>query len=97
MAAVNSLPVFRPWIRSPPALPGGRGFLLVLALAAGWVGSPFRAWATAGLAEWDIQTPGTNTVCHSDPFIADHGTCLRSRDAKPGESSDPTIYVRHLE
>jgi len=94
---MNSLPVSRPWIRSQPARRGSRGIFLVFVLVAGLVGNPFRAWATAGLAEWDVQTPGTNMVCHSDPFIADHGTCLRPRDAKPGESSDPAVYVSHLE
>ena len=47
-------------------------------------------FATAGLAEWEIKTPGGNLISHVDPFIAANGTCLRS--ALP-----ETIYVAHLD
>ena len=47
-------------------------------------------FATAGLAEWEIKTPGGNLISHVDPFIAANGTCLRS--VRP-----ETIYVAHLE
>ena len=47
-------------------------------------------FATAGLAEWEIKTPGGNLISHVDPFIAANGTCLRS--ARP-----EMIYVAHLE
>jgi hypothetical protein len=38
--------------------------------------------ATAGLAEWELQTPGTNLISHLDPFIAEYGTCLRPADKR---------------
>jgi hypothetical protein len=44
--------------------------------------------ATAGLAEWEIKTPGGNFISHTDPWIAKHATCLRT-----GEK----IQVSHLE
>jgi hypothetical protein len=47
-------------------------------------------FATAGFAEWEIKTPGSNLISHVDPFIAANGTCLRS--ARP-----ETIYVAHLD
>ena len=47
-------------------------------------------FATAGLAEWEIKTPGGNLISHVDPFIAANGTCLRS--ARP-----EAIYVAHLD
>ena len=34
------------------------------------------AYATAGLAEWEITTPGGNSIAHIDPYIQEHGTCL---------------------
>src|SRR5207245_9802652 len=47
-------------------------------------------FATAGLAEWEIKTPGGNLISHVDPFVAANGTCLRS--ARP-----EAIYVAHLD
>jgi hypothetical protein len=47
-------------------------------------------FATAGLAEWEIKTPGGNLISHVDPFISANDTCLRS--AQP-----ETIYVANLE
>lgn len=47
-------------------------------------------FATAGLAEWEIKTPGGNLISHVDPHIATHGTCLRSDKLE-------TIYVSRLE
>ncbi len=47
-------------------------------------------FATAGLAEWEIKTPGGNLISHVDPFIAANGTCLRS--ARP-----EAIYIAHLD
>lgn len=50
-----------------------------------------RCFATAGLAEWEITTPGGNLISRIDPFIAAHGTCLRNG------SRPEAIYVSHLE
>src|SRR5260370_15957139 len=47
-------------------------------------------FATAGLAEWEIKTPGGNLIFHVEPFIAANRTCFRS--AWPY-----TNYVAHLE
>jgi hypothetical protein len=52
---------------------------------------PAPAFATAGLAEWEIKTPGGNLISHVDPYIASHGTCLRA-GANP-----ETVYVARLE
>ena len=60
-----------------------------------WIHTP-SAFAKIGLAEWDVLTPGTNIVCHSDPYASDHGTCLRSNDRAPG-SHPTTIYVSNIE
>ena len=48
------------------------------------------AFATAGLAEWEIKTPGANLISHVDPYIAANGTCLRG-------TRPEAIYVAHLE
>lgn len=53
--------------------------------------------AGVGMAEWDLKTPGTNVVCHTDPFIAQHGTCLRPAEKKPGVIADETVYVSRIE
>jgi hypothetical protein len=58
---------------------------------------PTPALATIGLAEWEVRTPGTNIICHSDPFIATHDTCLRPPDDAPGVTASETIYVSHIE
>ena len=58
--------------------------LLLSALAAA------RCFATAGLAEWEIKTPGGNLISAVDPFITAHGTCLRS-------IQPDAIYVSQLE
>ncbi len=65
-------------------------------LLAAWCHPP-AVLATAGLAEWEVRTPGTNVVCHSDPFISTHGTCLRPPDDKPGVATTETVYVSHIE
>jgi hypothetical protein len=58
---------------------------LVLVLLCWW---PISARATVGLAEWEVDTPGGNHISHIDPWIAEHGTCLRS-----GER----IFVSHID
>jgi hypothetical protein len=58
--------------------------ILLIALAV------IPCFATAGLAEWEIRTPGGNLISHVDPLVAANGTCLRS--ARP-----ETIYVAHLD
>jgi len=57
-----------------------------------WVTPPVSA--TIGLAEWSLSTPGSNIVCSSDPFKAEHGTCLRTPE-KPGVESK--VCVSHIE
>ena len=56
-------------------------------------------FATAGLAEWEITTPGGNQISHIDPLKERYGTCLRQADDHPGVIiEDPRrIYVDHLE
>src|SRR4051812_23170055 len=53
------------------------------------------ARGTAGMAEWDLKTPGTNVICHSDPFIERYGTCLRPADKTPG--ANETVYVAQID
>ena len=40
-----------------------------------------RAFATAGVAEWSIQTPMGNEINHGDPFIGQYGTSIRTAGA----------------
>ena len=57
------------------------------------------AFATVGLAEWEITTPGGHRISHVDPLKARHGTCLRRADRQPGliEQRAEDIFVTHLE
>jgi hypothetical protein len=57
------------------------------------------AFATAGLAEWEIATPGGNRISHIDPLKERYGTCLRKADAQPGVVvDDPSrVYADQLE
>jgi hypothetical protein len=72
-----------------------RLLLSLAALLGLW--RPHPGMATVGMAEWDLKTPGTNVVCHADPFIAQHGTCLRPTDKKRGVTTDETVYVSRIE
>jgi hypothetical protein len=58
-----------------------------------------RAFATAGLAEWEIATPGGNRISHIDPLKERYGTCLRKADDQPGVIlDDPTrVYADRVE
>src|SRR5262249_15416337 len=60
---------------------------------------PATGFATAGLAEWEIQTPGGNVISHIDPLKARYGDCLRKPDDTPGLVSDrpQDVFVAHLE
>ena len=58
------------------------------------VGQP-AVRATAGLAEWEVYTPGGHIVSHSDVFKDQHGTCLRS-DAQ-GDPGKASIFASRLE
>ena len=74
--------------------------VLVALLAAGFAILPDRpALATAGIAEWEIVTPGGNWISHIDPLKERHGTCLRKADDTPGVVVyDPArVYVEQLE
>ena len=51
------------------------------------------AAARAGFAEWEVTTPGGHLVSHADPWVEQHGTCLRRRDL----GSDPGILVDQVE
>ena len=57
------------------------------------------AFATAGMAEWEITTPGGNRISHIDPLKERHGTCFRKADETAGlVLDDPArIYVEELE
>lgn len=48
---------------------------------------PQPARATAGLAEWEITTPGGNLISSIDPYISQHGICIRVKE---------TVLVSHL-
>lgn len=61
-------------------------FLIVGSLAA-----RLPAHATAGIAEWEVTTPGGNRVSHTDPWKADHATFVQA--APP--SND--VLVSHVE
>ncbi len=73
-----------------------RMLLLALALIALAVGPAF---ATVGLAEWEVATPGGHRISRIDPLTERHGTCLRRADQQPGLiSSDPAdVFVNHVE
>jgi len=64
---------------------------LVVASIVLSVGS--SASARVGLAEWEVETPGGHLVSHVDPWVEQHGTCLRQRTV----GSDPGILVDHVE
>jgi len=49
----------------------------------------------AGLAEWEMKTPGGHLISHADPLKARFGTCLRPSGAAGDGPAD--IYVDHLE
>jgi hypothetical protein len=67
--------------------------MLALALAImAWPPSPR---ATAGLAEWEVYTPGGHVVSHSDVFKDRYGTCLRS-DVQ-GDPGKATIFASRIE
>lgn len=59
--------------------------------------TPFPTHATIGLAEWSVQTPGTNIVCHSDPYKESHGTCLRPSDDQIAKNPSVTVYISDIE
>ena len=74
--------------------------MLPIALAVVWALQTHRlAFATAGVAEWEITTPGGNRISHIDPLKERYGTCLRKADDQPGVIvDDPArIYVDHVE
>lgn len=73
-----------------------RAIALLLAVATTWF-ITLPCHATAGLAEWSVKTPGTNIVCHSDPYIESHGTCLRPSDEQLNKNPAVTVYVSHIE
>jgi hypothetical protein len=60
---------------------------------------PATGFATAGLAEWEIRTPGGHVISHIDPLKSRYGDCLRKPDDVAGIVSDrpADIYVSHLE
>ena len=49
--------------------------------------------ARVGLAEWEVETPGGHLVSYADPWVEQHGTCLRQR----GGGNDPGILIDHVE
>jgi hypothetical protein len=46
------------------------------------------ALATAGMAEWQMPTPGGNLISHDDPYVEKHGTCLRA-----ASGAEARVYV----
>jgi len=73
--------------------------LAVVTLGAAMLCAAPGVHATAGLAEWEVATPGGHRISHIDPLKERYGTCLRRADAQPGViSNTPSeIYVAHLE
>jgi hypothetical protein len=61
----------------------------VLLLASGPVS------ATAGFAEWEIETPGGNTIGSMDPYKLHHGTCLL--EGKPGTHGRADVIIPGIE
>ena len=73
--------------------------LTVVTLGAAMLCAAPGVHATAGLAEWEVATPGGHRISHIDPLKEHYGTCLRRADAQAGViSNTPSeIYVAHLE
>ena len=73
--------------------------LAVVTLGAAMLCAAPAVHATAGLAEWEVATPGGHRISHIDPLKERYGTRLRRADAQPGViSNTPSeIYVAHLE
>ena len=73
--------------------------LAVVTLGAAMLCASPAVHATAGLAEWEVATPGGHRISHIDPLKEHYGTCLRRADAQSGViSNTPSeIYVDHLE
>ena len=71
----------------------------LLVAGGGLLGSVRPSFATAGLAEWEITTPGGHLISHIDPLKTRHGTCLRKRDETPGliQEQPDRILVSGLE
>jgi hypothetical protein len=69
-----------------------RFFLLLFLMILAW---PPTVRATAGLAEWEVYTPGGHIVSHTDVFKDQHGTCLRSDP--PGDLAKAQIFASRLE
>jgi hypothetical protein len=74
--------------------------LLSMLFAAGFAILPDPpVLATAGMAEWEIATPGGHRISHIDPLKERYGTCLRKADDTPGiVVDDPArVYVEQLQ
>jgi len=75
---------------------------LITALVVGGgslLGAVRPSFATAGLAEWEITTPGGHLISHIDPLKTRHGICLRKPDETPGLIQEQTerILVSDME
>lgn len=72
---------------------------LLLTSTAIYLSTHTAVMATAGLAEWEIRTPGGNLISSIDPLKSSYGICLRKADQTQGLiSTNPAdIYVSHLE
>ena len=68
-----------------------RSSLVVLGLAS--LASTAGAFATIGLAEWTVYTPGGHLISHTDGYKEEHGDCLRSVSSRGGSSN---VLVSHL-
>ena len=70
-----------------------RRILAALAVATLVLPVARPAAARVGFAEWEVETPGGHLVSHADPWVEQHGTCLRRRSV----GNDPGILVDHVE
>src|SRR2546427_2160909 len=69
--------------------------LAVVTLGAAMLCAAPGVHATAGLAEWEVATPGGHRISHIDPLKEHYGTCLRRADAQEElaeEQSDGTAW-----
>ena len=48
---------------------GSRGLAALTIFLAALLFARVEAHATAGLAEWEVKTPGGHFICHTDPYL----------------------------
>jgi hypothetical protein len=59
-------------------------------ISTAWIAATLPVPARAGLAEWEVPTTGGHLISHLDPWVEQHGTCLRGTRGE-------RVFVAHLE